>query len=122
MMKQIFTVLVLFAGSLLLHSCFSQKYKVGPLELTEEKILNQQKSEFLFWGLVGLNEVHLDSLTLDSLNYQVEVVHTFADFVVSIVTLGVYTPTTIRVKVSAVIPEPKRKGFNLMKFTDEEDD
>jgi hypothetical protein len=122
MRKQIFTVVVLFAGSLLLHSCFSQNYKVGPLELTEEKILNQQKSDFLFWGLVGLNEVHLDSLTLDSLNYQVEVVHTFADFVVSIVTLGVYTPTTIRVKVSAVIPKPKRKRILLLKFPDEEDD
>jgi hypothetical protein len=122
MRKQIFTGVVLFAGSLLLHSCFSQNYKVGPLELTEEKILNQQKSDFLFWGLVGLNEVHLDSLTLDSLNYQVEVVHTFADFVVSIVTLGVYTPTTIRVKVSAVIPKPKRKRILLLKFPDEEDD
>jgi hypothetical protein len=122
MRKQIFTVVVLFAGSLLLHSCFSQNYKVGPLELTEEKILNQQKSDFLFWGLVGLNEVHLDSLTLDSLNYQVEVVHTFADCLVSVLTLGVYTPTTIRVEVSAVIPKPKRKTIHLLKFTNEEED
>jgi hypothetical protein len=122
MRRQIFTVLVLVAVSLLLNSCFSQSYKVGPRELTQEKILNQQKSHFLFWGLVHLNRVHLDALTLDSVNYQVEVVHTFADALVSTATLGLYTPSTIRVEVSAVTPKPKRKRILLLKFPDEEED
>jgi len=103
-------------------SCFSQRYKVGPLELTEEKILNEQKSRFLFYGMVALDEIHLDSLTLDSANYRVEVIHTFPDVLVSFMTIGVYTPSTIRVQVSAVKPVPKFKRILLLKFPEQKEE
>ncbi|PTM02932.1 MAG: hypothetical protein DA405_11875 [Bacteroidetes bacterium] len=118
MRKHIFTGLLLTAVSLSISSCFSQRYKVGPLELTEKTIINTQKSHFLFYGLVALNEVMLDSLTLDSANYRVEVIHTFPDVLVSAMTVGVYTPSTIRVEVSAEKPIPKRKRILLLKFPD----
>lgn len=116
MKKTLLPALLILFVSLVLSSCFPQRYKVGPLALTEQTITNHQKSHFLFYGLVPLNEIHLDSLTLDSANYRVEVVHTFADFLVSTITVGIYTPSTIRVEVSAVKPEPKKKRILLLKF------
>ena len=64
-------------------------------------------------GLVSLSKVPLDSLTSDSLNYEVEVFHSFPDILVSFATVGIYTPTSVRVKISAIKPEEK----DMKKYT-----
>ena len=92
-----------------LSSCFTHRYKVGPVNLAEKTFTKEGKNHFLFMGLVKLNMAPLDSLTSDSLNYEVAVLHSFPDVLVSAITIGIYTPTTVRVKISATKPEEKEK-------------
>ncbi len=108
----IFRASALLLILLSLNSCFTHRYKVGPINLAEQTFTNEGKNHFLFMGLVKLSTATLDSLTSDSLNYEVEIFHSFPDILVSAVTIGIYTPTTIRVKISAIKPkEEKKKSY-----------
>lgn len=86
---------VLFFCSLALciSSCYSVQYSVGRGAQTGLEV--KAKNHFVIAGLAPVGDQKSpQELAGDTQDYDVEVVHTFIDGLLSAITFGIYTPTT----------------------------
>lgn len=93
-MKKIllFSMLALF-----LSSCYSVKYSVG--KGAQSGVEVKAKNHFVVAGLAPVGEQKTpQQLAGDATDYDVEIVHSFVDGLLSAITFGMYTPTTTIVR------------------------
>lgn len=101
--------------SLSLSSCFSYRQKIGKGVRVKEVAEFQAKNHYLLMGLIPLKRADINTLHQDSLNYEFHSRQTFPDMLVSVLTAGIYTPSTTTVYV------PKTKYKKETKFFEEAD-
>jgi hypothetical protein len=89
-LKNSFCMLLL---SLLMSSCFVARFNVG--EGPEHVIVEKGKNHYFLFGIVPGNRVNVPQMADDKKNYKVTFKHSFVDVVLSIITIGIYTPTTV---------------------------
>jgi hypothetical protein len=95
---RIFVILVVFViiGSLLLGSCYSYSIEYGEGAQRQEPGI-QRKNHFFLWGLVPGQVSEPNEMAGQDEDFDVTVVHTFVDGLISFITLGIYTPTTTKI-------------------------
>lgn len=91
---------LLFALAFLgLSGCFKAEItglSEGALGLTHNK-----KAHVVLFGLAPLNDVNVKQICGDKGALKVATIHSFIDMVLSGITLGIYTPVTVKVTCAA---------------------
>jgi hypothetical protein len=82
--------------SLLMASCFSYTMTVGTGSQTGMEV--KEMNHYLIGGLAPVKVSDAKVMAGDAINYDVLITHTFVDGLISVVTAGIYTPTTTIVK------------------------
>lgn len=91
-MKKVFYFIAIFIISFSMTSCYVHKYSVGEGSKTGEKI--KQKNHFFIAGLAPGNLSNPSKMAGDAKNYDVKTKISFGDGLLSIITFGIYTPST----------------------------
>jgi hypothetical protein len=86
------SALVLFIFS----SCQVQRFSVneGPTGKGAYHLVDQGKNSWLLWGIVPLKVADLE-VPKDK-NYQIETRYNVADYILTAITLGIYSQATVR--------------------------
>ncbi len=95
MKKILFNALILVAV-LCFSSCYTVRYDVGAGSQSGVEV--KEKNHFLIYGLAPLNENDPAKMAGGATDYQVEITHSFVDGLISAITFGIYTPTTMIVR------------------------
>lgn len=93
MKKTFLAVALLCAVSL--SSCYTLEYSVG--NGAQKNIPVKGRNHYLIGGLVPLKTTTPADLAGNEKDYKVEITHSFIDGLISAITGGFYTPTTITV-------------------------
>ena len=95
-MKKIFlNTALLLTLSLMLSSCYTMTYNVG--EGAKTGMTVTRKNHYLIAGLVPINTADPGQMAGSAKDYTVTIQHSFIDGLISGLTSGFYTPTTVRV-------------------------
>jgi hypothetical protein len=96
MKKQVRSLGMAALVAVLMTSCYSLSYTVGNGSQTGVEVTG--KNHYVIGGLVGIKKSDVKELSGGAANYDITVVHTFIDGLLSAITGGIYTPTTTIVK------------------------
>lgn len=96
MRKKANKIIVLFALSILMSSCYTQKYTVG--EGSQTGVETKEKNNYFLMGLIDGNVSDTKEMANGAENYDVTTELTFLDGFLFAITFGIYTPTTTVVK------------------------
>lgn len=77
-------------------SCYTHKFTVGDGPKSGDTVT--QKNHFFLYGLIPGNASDPQKMAEGSSDFEVIETHTFADGLLNVITLGIYTPTTTTVK------------------------
>ena len=88
--------LLIFAATLLT-GCMSTKFVLDPKWNPQTKPAYEDYFDGWWWGLDGRAEVSLQKVCMDQRPLAFQRVKTGEDIVISFVTLGIYTPTTVKI-------------------------
>ena len=91
-LTRVFAILVL-CGSL--SSCYTYTFQAGNGAQTGIQI--KEKNHYLIGGLAPLSQSDPSEMAGDATDYTVNIQHSFVDGLLSIITFGIYTPTTTTV-------------------------
>ncbi len=86
----------IFLLALLFSSCYTYTFSVGRGAQTGLEI--QGKNHYLINGLAPVGTKDFRELAGDATDYDVTITHTFVDGLLSLLTGGIYSPTTVIVK------------------------
>ncbi len=92
-MRKIYLVLLVLS---FLIGCYSTRYKT---ELPRSGYQKEKTASFFLFGLVGRPEYNLDQLCPNGVS-QFRNYMTFLDGFLRVITIGIYTPTTIEIECS----------------------
>ena len=95
MKKMFLNSAMLITFSLMLSSCYTMTYNVGEGAKTGMSI--SRKNHYLIAGLVPIHTADPGKMAGGAKDYTVTVQHSFIDGLLSGLTSGFYTPTTVRV-------------------------
>ena len=95
-MKKMFSLMVLALMLLSFTSCYTYQFNMG--SGPQKGAIVKGKNHYFLWGLAQGKETDFKELAGDSKDYQVSIQHTFLDGVLYIITLGIYTPTSVIVQ------------------------
>jgi predicted small secreted protein len=95
MKKMFLNTAMLITFSLMLSSCYTMTYNVGEGAKTGMSI--SRKNHYLIAGLVPIHTADPGKMAGGAKDYTVTVQHSFIDGLLSGLTSGFYTPTTVRV-------------------------
>lgn len=79
----------------MLSSCYSLTYSVG--QGPQRGIEVKEKNHFFVYGLAKGKTSDPVKMAGDAVDYEVNISHSFVDGLVSMLTLGIYNPTTTKV-------------------------
>lgn len=96
MKATVLIILLSLVGSLLLASCYSYTIEYGDGAQRQEPGI-EKKNQFFLWGLVVGKVSDPEEMAGEDKDFDVTVVHTFVDGLISTITLGIYTPTTTKI-------------------------
>lgn len=91
MKKLIKITSLLIVSILLLSSCVSQKNTVG--EGAQGHSYHKEWNHHMFFGLIDGGSVNSIEMAGTATDYTVTTKQTFANFLLAVLTLGIYTPT-----------------------------
>ena len=94
-MKKIIRYAALMAFCVSLNSCYTYTYQVG--NGAQVGIEVKDKNHYLINGLAPLSQADATEMAGDATDYTVNIKHSFVDGLLSIITFGIYTPTTTTV-------------------------
>ena len=96
-MRKFLSVLVIaFALSMTMSSCFTHKYVVG--DGPQTGVTSTERNNFFLFGLVTGNVSDPQEMAGGAKDFEVTEVHTFVDGLLRVITFGIYTPTTTKVQ------------------------
>ena len=95
MKRILLNVALLLTLTLLVSSCYTMTYNVGEGAKTGMSVT--RKNHYLIAGLVPINTADPNQMAGKAKDYTVTIEHTFIDGLISGLTSGIYTPTTVRV-------------------------
>ncbi len=96
-MKKVVSKMVLAMFAVLcLTSCYTLRYNVGEGAKTGIKVV--EKNHYLIDGLAGIKTANPTQMAGDTKDYTVTITHSFIDGLLSALTGGIYTPTTVIVE------------------------
>jgi hypothetical protein len=95
MKKIVFNIALWLTCTSLLSSCYSLTYSVG--QGPQRGIEVQEKNHYFVYGLASGKTSDPTKMAGDAADYQVNISHSFVDGLVSLLTLGIYNPTTTKV-------------------------
>ncbi|MFM8513482.1 MAG: Bor family protein [Bacteroidota bacterium] len=95
MKRILLNVALLFTLTLMVSSCYTMTYNVGEGAKTGMSVT--RKNHYLIAGLVPINTADPNQMAGNAKDYTVTIEHTFIDGLISGLTSGFYTPTTVRV-------------------------
>jgi hypothetical protein len=96
MKTKILNVAAVLLLSLLMSSCFTYTMTVGTGSQTGMEV--KEMNHYLIGGLAPISVSDPKVMAGNAVNYEVSILHTFVDGLISVVTAGIYTPTTTIVK------------------------
>lgn len=76
-------------------SCYTLTYSVGKGSQTGKTVT--QKNHYLINGLAALKTANPTEMAGGAADYDVTITHTFVDGLLSVLTSGLYSPTTVTV-------------------------
>lgn len=92
--------LKVFAAALMLAatmtSCYSHKFEIGDGPKTGVEV--KGKNNFFIYGLVPGKTTNPQAMAGDANDYEITEVRTFVDGLLSVITFGIYTPTTTKIQ------------------------
>lgn len=90
-------LLLMMLTLFLCSSCYVQRYPVndGPVGKGNYQLVDEGKQSWLFWGLMPLKSPDL-KLPQDK-NYQIETRFNVVDYILTVITLGIYNSSTVRI-------------------------
>ncbi|BDD11040.1 hypothetical protein FUAX_34720 [Fulvitalea axinellae] len=94
--KPFLLLTLVMAMPLIMTSCYVSQFKVG--SGPKLGVSASEKEHYLVFGLVKLNEVDSKSMAEGRRHYEITHQSTFGDGLLSVLTLGIYTPRTVNVK------------------------
>jgi len=94
-----------FAGCLctviMMQSCYSSSVYVGKLHPQEDvTCVGTSHNAHFFGGLIGSKKIRAKKYVDNLTDYKVKTFHSFGDYIVSGITLNIYTPTTTKFYVN----------------------
>lgn len=95
MKKILLNTAMLLTLTLMMSSCYTMTYNVGEGAKTGMSVT--RKNHYLIAGLVPINTADPGKMAGGAKDYTVTVQHSFIDGLLSGLTSGFYTPTTVRV-------------------------
>lgn len=95
MKKSLLNATLLLTLTLMMSSCYTMTYNVGEGAKTGMEIT--RKNHYLIAGLVPINTADPGQMAGSAKDYTVTIQHSFVDGLISGLTSGFYTPTTVRV-------------------------
>ncbi len=96
MKKTIKTLSIALGLTLILSSCYTSSFTVG--DGPQRGIEVKKPNHYLLYGLAPISISDPVSMAGETKDYEVTITHTPVDNLISILTLGLYTPTTTIVK------------------------
>ncbi len=96
MRKNFLNLVFVLSFSILMTSCYTLTYSVGKGAQTGVSV--KEKNHYLIYGLAPLKTSDPTKMAGGATDYEVTVTHTFIDGLLNILTGGIYTPTTTKVK------------------------
>ena len=96
MKKTLNIIMISIVVSMLMSSCYTQKYMVG--EGSQTGIETKEKNNYFLFGLVDGKISDPKVMASDTENYSVTTEMTFVDGLLSALTWGIYSPTTTKVQ------------------------
>ncbi|MEE9374189.1 MAG: Bor family protein [Saprospiraceae bacterium] len=85
-------LVIVFAFSLCLSSCYTYTYMVGDGAQTGVEVKGH--NQYFIYGLAQGKQSNAGEMAGGAENYQVTIQHTFIDGLLNALTFGLYTPTT----------------------------
>ena len=82
-------------GLLMLSSCYTYTLTVG--KGAQTGVTETGKNHYLIYGLVDLKQSDAFELAGEATDYKIVHEHTFVDGLLSVITFGIYNPTTTKV-------------------------
>ena len=95
MKKDLLKLLFIFAIAIMMTSCYTFTAAVGNGPQTGTKVVAH--NHYLIGGLAPISTASIQELTGDAKDYSITVSHSFVDGLLSFLTSGIYTPTTVTV-------------------------
>jgi len=96
MKKLLFVILISFALTTLMSSCYSHKFAIG--EGPQTGVVVTAKNHFFLYGLIPGKVSDPQNMAGNAENFEVTEVQTFVDGLVGVLTFGIYTPSTTKVQ------------------------
>jgi len=96
MKKKVLSSLFFVVLLVLMTSCYTYTFNVGEGPQTGVEIV--EKNHYVIYGLAPIKTSNPVEMAGGAENYQVTIEHTFVDGLLNAITLGLYTPTTTRVR------------------------
>lgn len=124
-MKKIIFGVCMICAALMLESCYSSTVCVGNMkpETPAVKVNTKHNAHFI-GGLIGEGKVRAKDYVEGAKDYKVKHQLTFLDYVLSGITMGIYTPSTTKFYVpirSLKKSSAKKKGRSYDDEDEEED-
>ena len=95
MKKQLLAIGMFAMMSFTLGSCYTMSYSVGTGSQSGEKV--KAKNHYLIYGLAPVKTQDPTKMAGSTANYDVKISHSFVDGLLSALTGGIYTPTTVTI-------------------------
>lgn len=89
--------LCLLTSSLVLTGCMSTRVSFDPKWDARSKPVLEDYFDYYLLGLIGENEINLQKVCMDQKLYGMRRFMSFQDGFITAITLGIYTPMTVRV-------------------------
>jgi len=96
MKKLVLNIALVLSISLLMTSCYTLTYSVG--KGTQTGVEVKEKNHYLIYGLAPIKTSDPTKMAGGAMDYEVTITHTFVDGLLNALTLGIYSPTTTKVK------------------------
>lgn len=96
MKKNVLKAAMVVALSFVMVSCYTFTGVVGEGSKTGEVVVG--KNHYVVNGLAPISTANMKELTGGAKNYEFTITHSFVDGLLSAITGGIYTPTTVTIK------------------------
>ena len=96
MKRNVIIFFMTIALATMMSSCYSHKFVIGDGPKTGVTV--SKKNSFLLYGLIPMKVSDPQKMAGGAKDFQVTEVITFTDGLLSVITFGIYTPSTTRVQ------------------------